>query len=186
MRGRLDIASKHEDLYLFKFILGNWITVVDILSDQDINILVKEKKLLPKDYHLKIKVHPKKGHKERELDIKGENGHDFRLILRQSILNPLDFSVILAFRPVNSNVIFRLRRYNGKSHEHTNMIEHSTFYDYHIHQATERYQQLGLREDAYAEPTDRFADFNEAISCLIEDCRFELPSGTQKSLFEGN
>ena len=58
------------------------------------------------------------------------------------------------------------------------------FYDYHIHQATERYQQMGAREDSYAEKTDRFSDFQRGFSCLIEDCGFELPSGTQGSLFE--
>jgi hypothetical protein len=51
-----------------------------------------------------------------------------------------------------------LRRHNGRSHEHTNQIEASTFYDFHIHMATERYQELGMREDAYAEATDRFGD----------------------------
>jgi hypothetical protein len=157
--------------------------MVDILSDQDIERLVKEKKSLPADYQGKIKVRPKRGHKERELDIKGEDGNDFRLILRQSLFNPLDFSVILVYRPAQSNILFRLRRYNGKSHEHTNPIEGGTFYDYHIHQATERYQQMGAREDTYAEPTNRFSEFHQAISCIIDDCGFEIPSGTQRSLF---
>jgi hypothetical protein len=29
-----------------------------------------------------------------------------------------------------------LRRCNGKSHEHTNIIESDKFYDFHIHTAT--------------------------------------------------
>ncbi len=158
--------------------------MVDIFSDQDIQRLIKEKKPLPKDYKVKIQVRPKRGHKERELDIEGENGNDFRLILRQSTINPLDFSIILIYRPPQSNILFRLRRYNGRSHEHTNTIEGNTFYDYHIHQATERYQQIGAKEDTYAEPTNRFSDFHQAISCIISDCGFEIPSGTQRSLFE--
>ena len=158
--------------------------MAEILSDQEIKDLLDENKALPPDYRAKIQVRPKRGHKERELDIKGKNGNDFRVILRQSVLNPLDFSIILAFRPAQSNIFFRLRRYNGKSHEHTNLIEGDTFYNYHIHQATERYQHMGAREDSYAEPTDRFSDFHEAVSCLIEDCGFEIPSGTQRSLFE--
>ena len=158
--------------------------MVDIFSDQDIQRLIKEKKPLPKDYKVKIQVRPKRGHKERELDIEGEDGNDFRLILRQSTINPLDFSIILIYRPPKSNILFRLRRYNGRSHEHTNTIEGNTFYDYHIHQATERYQHIGAREDTYAEPTNRFSDFHQAISCIINDCGFEIPSGTQRSLFE--
>ncbi len=146
---------------------------------------MSEKKILPTDYRNKIQGRPKRGHKEREMDLKGESGSDFRLIVRQSILNPLDFSVILAHRAPQTNILFRLRRYNGKSHEHTNIIEGETFYDYHIHQATERYQQMGAREDSYAEKTARFSDLQSAVSCLIEDCGFEIPPGTQKSLFEG-
>ncbi len=158
--------------------------MADIFSDQDIQRLIKEKKPLPKDYKVKIQVRPKRGHKERELDIEGEDGNDFRLILRQSTINPLDFSIILIYRPPQSNILFRLRRYNGRSHEHTNTIEGNTFYDYHIHQATERYQQIGAKEDTYAEPTNRFSDFHQAISCIINDCVFEIPSGIQRSLFE--
>jgi len=158
--------------------------MVDILSDQDIERLVKQEKLLPADYQGKIQIRPKRGHKERELDIKGEDGNDFCLILRQSLFNPLDFSVILAYRPPQSNILFRLRRYNGKSHEHTNLIEGGTFYDYHIHQATERYQQIGASEDTYAESTNRFSDFHKAISCMINDCAFETPFDPQRKLFE--
>ncbi len=158
--------------------------MVDILSDNDIERLVQEKKLLSSDYQTKIQVRPKRGHKERELDIKGEDGNDFRFILRQSLFNPLDFSVILVYRPPQSNILFRLRRYNGKSHEHTNPIEEGTFYAYHIHQATERYQQIGAREDTYAEPTNRFSDFHQAISCIIDDCAFETPFDPQTKLFE--
>ncbi len=158
--------------------------MADIFTDQEIGVLIGEKKPLPADYRTRILVRPKRGHKEREMDLKGESGSEFRLVLRQSISNPLDFSIILAYRPPNSNILFRLRRYNGKSHEHTNIIEGSSFYDYHIHQATERYQLMGAREDSYAEKTDRFSDFRRAVSCLIEDCGFEIPPGTQKSLFE--
>ena len=160
--------------------------MADILTDQEISGFLSEKKVLPADYRLSMQVKPKRGHKEREMDLKGESGSEFRVILRQSISNPLDFSIILAYRPPNSNILFRLRRYNGKSHEHTNIIEATSFYDYHIHQATERYQQMGAREDSYAEKTDRFSDFQRAVSCMIEDCGFEIPTGSQQSLFEEN
>ena len=87
---------------------------------------------------------------------------EFRLILRQSSFNPLDFSVILAWIPAQSTSPFRLCRYNGKSHEHTNALDSQKFYDFHVHRATERYQQLGLREDSFAEPTSRYQDFTVA------------------------
>ena len=111
-------------------------------------------------------------------------GASFRLILRQGKINPLDFSVILAVQVPRSNRIFRLRRYNGRSHEHTNHIEDTRFYDFHIHIATMRYQEIGTREDAYAEPTDRYGDFHGALRCLIADVNLDIPPGPQRSLFE--
>jgi hypothetical protein len=117
------------------------------------------------------------------LDIEGENGNEFRLILRQSVINPLDFSIILAYRPPRSNQLFRLRRYNGKSHEHTNIIEGSKFYSFYIHQATTRYQESGSNEDSYAEPTDLFSDFNQALSCMLKDCGIQVPVEPQGRLF---
>jgi hypothetical protein len=145
-----------------------------IFTDQEIAGLIQETKPLPSDYQSKIQTRPKRGHKERELDVTGLSGSEFRLVLRQSLFNPLDFSVILIYRPPNSNQLFRLRRYNGKSHEHTNSIEGDIFYDFHIHQATQRYQEIGAREDTFAEPTDQFADFQEALS--------RLPRGLKMSI----
>ena len=156
-----------------------------ILSDEDIASLTKENKTIPADYRRRIELRLKRGHKERELDVQGANGNEFRIILRQSLFNPLDFSVILTYMPPMSNQLFRLRRYNGKSHEHTNPIEGETFYGFHIHQATERYQQMGAKEDMYAEPTNRFSDFHQAISCMLRDCSFDIPSEPlQMKLFE--
>ncbi len=63
-------------------------------------------------------------------------------------------------------------------------IEGQTFYDFHIHQATEKYQEMGAREDTFAQSTDRFADFQEAIGCMIKDCGFEVPFDPQGRLFE--
>jgi len=153
-----------------------------LLSDDEIQRFIDEPKPLPPNYHPRLRLKPKRGHKEAELDFEGTDGSPFRLILRQSMGNPLDFSLILAYRVPQTNIIFRLRRYNGKSHEHTNNLEGNRFYDFHIHQATKRYQEAGLREDAYAEPTDRYADFDDALQCMLANCRFELPPNLQPSL----
>ncbi len=154
------------------------------LTDQEIDCLLREPKPLPADVWAKVRLRPKRGHKERQLDVKSAAGQEFRLILRQSNLNPLDFSVIVAFLPPQTNQVFRLRRYNGKSHEHTNTIEEQVFYDFHVHSATERYQDLGADEDAYAEPTDAYSDFRQALACAFRDCGFEVPTGGQEALFE--
>jgi hypothetical protein len=152
------------------------------LTDEEIGAFVREIKALPVDYRARTRTRPKQGHSERELDVEGTSGSSFRLILRQSLVNPLDFSVILVYSIPGTNQLFRLRRHNGKSHEHTNKLEGNTFYDFHEHYATERYQDSGFREDAYAEPTDRFADFEGAITWMIEDCGLSLPDAPQGSL----
>ena len=154
------------------------------LTDSEIAQLIREPKPLPNDYRARIQVRPKRGHRERELEVTGANGGEFVLILRQSEFNALDFSAILGYRLPKSSQIFRLRRYNGRSHQHTNAIESEEFYDFHIHEATERYQELGAREDTYARPSDRFADFLGAMRCLLDDCGFEIPQDSQTSFLE--
>ncbi|KAA0236796.1 MAG: hypothetical protein DYH07_07025 [Armatimonadetes bacterium ATM1] len=154
------------------------------MTDAEIAALIEETKTLPADYLQRLKQKTKRGHREAEVELPGTRGSVFRVIIRESSENPLDFSVILAHKPPNTNVWFRLRRYNGKSHEHTNRLEGSKFFDFHIHTATERYQDSGFREDAFAEPTARYSDVNGALECLISDCGFEIERGNQKSLFE--
>jgi hypothetical protein len=153
-----------------------------LLTEHQIAALLAEPKMLPSDYRSRVQTKPKRGHRERELDVDGAQGGKFRLILRQSGFNPLDFSVILAWLPPQSTALLRLCRYNGKSHEHTNALENRTFYDFHIHRSTERYQRSGLREDAFAEPTNRYQDFEGALRCLIQDCAFQLPPNDQTEL----
>lgn len=105
--------------------------------------------------------------------------------VRQSLLNPFDFSVILGYKVPGLNTVFRLRRYNGKSHVHTNAIENETVRGFHMHFATERYQKFGgLKEDGFAQETSRYWNLESAIDCLIEDCGFASPIG-ESPLFMG-
>jgi len=145
------------------------------VADVEIAILLIEPKPLPQNYRSLMRLRAKKGHRERDLDIRGSNGNEFRIILRQSEFNMLDFSAILAYRPQESNQLFILRRYNGRSHEHTNSIEQETFYNFHIHQATERYQELGAKEATYAQPSNNYNSLQEAIDCMFEECKFITP-----------
>ena len=152
-------------------------------SDSDIAKMVREQKRLPGNWRSLFRLLDRRGHRERQLRVTGGQGNECRLILRQSRANPLDFSAILALAPADSSQLFRLRRYNGKSHQHTNKIEGNTFCGFHIHQATERYQEYGGREDAYAELSDRYADLSSAIGCLLEDCGFVAPEGEPPAIF---
>jgi hypothetical protein len=155
------------------------------LTDAEIVALLTERKSLPVDYESRLRLRPKRGHREQELEVTGDAGGEYRLILREAVLNPLDFSIILGYRIPGTNQVFRLRRHNGRSHTHSNKLEGDTFYDFHIHIATERYQASGLREDTFASVTDRYADFDGALRTMLRDGGFEIPPKTQTSLFEG-
>ena len=153
-------------------------------TDDEIDELVGERKALPSDWRVRARMKAKRGHEEQHLDITGETETRFRVILRQGRINRLDFSIILAVLVPQSTRVFRLRRYNGRSDEHTNQIERETFYDFHIHFATERYQELGAREDAYARPTERYGTFRGALDCLFADANVGVPAKPQGELFD--
>lgn len=158
--------------------------MVQLLTDGAIRLLLREPKPLPSDYVRKLSLKPKPGHKESEIEVTGGAGSKFWLTLRQSTLQPLDFSVIVAYEPPGSYSRFNLRRYNGKSHVHRNVIEDEPpFYDFHIHEATERYQRAGWsRPEAYARQTDRYGSLQEALDCAIRDCEFRISGGHQRRL----
>jgi hypothetical protein len=154
-------------------------------TDIEIDDFIHEKKILPEEPLIKLK--PKSGHKEQQVEFESESGHSFLLILRESMFNQMDFSAILGFQIPQTNRIFRLRRYNGKSHIHSNPLEgKESFYDYHIHEATERYQENGYREEHFAMPSDRYSTLQQAVECLYADCNIlfnrERKGGIQTTL----
>lgn len=151
-------------------------------TDSEITGLMAELKALPANWQRLMRLAPKESQAERQLDLVGAEANKYRLILRRNRINHLDFSLILAVRAPNSTRLFRLRRYNGATHRHQNRIERNRIFGFHIHMATERYQTHGMREDGFAEPTDRYFDFESARLCLFEDANIQLPPGQQTSL----
>ena len=98
-------------------------------------------------------------------------------------MHHLDFSITLAVYIPQSNHNLRLRRYNGNSHEHTSSIERITFRDFRIHRATECHQNIGTQEDGYAEPTDRYNTWHDALQCMVNDSNIDALIGPQQTLF---
>ena len=159
-----------------------------LLTDVEIYALIQESKPLEVSLSQvlgslkRVKGHGE-GHKEARQDILREDGSAFTLILRQNEGDIFDFSVILGFA-VQNRKLFKLKRYNGKSHEHTNPLEDERFYDFHIHTATERYQLAASRkEEHYAELTDRYSEIHGALECMAEDCNISFPSDRQMDIF---
>jgi hypothetical protein len=132
---------------------------------------------------------------QRGLSLQLSNGHEFSLIIRASRLSPLDFSVILVYKDIDSSE-YILRRHNGThSSKHTNEYEKRQNLPnallpicFHRHLATERYQRVGLKIDGYAEQTNDYNDIISAQDAMIHDAGFILPSDSsnQLSMFEEN
>ncbi|HII30337.1 hypothetical protein COT48_03275 [Candidatus Woesearchaeota archaeon CG08_land_8_20_14_0_20_47_9] len=139
-----------------------------VVTDSQISEFIKEQKILPKNFNPVLK--PKNWQNQFEQIVQSKSGRTFKLIVRQSQVNPLDFSVI--FGVMINGKLFRLRRYNGDSHEHTNKIERNKMDGFHIHKATERYQSIGFREDAYSEKTTKYSDWRTALNAMISDNNF--------------
>ena len=130
--------------------------------------------------------------RQRALDIQGEEGHRFRIVLRQNSINMLDFSIILMFID-EDGTSYRLCRFNGRHPSlHTNKWEKqrglpgATFHNrFHIHHATERYQVAELEIDGYAEPTQKYSSFDTALEAFIGHNGFQTPDRSSNlPLFE--
>lgn len=144
------------------------------LSDKEIAALIGDPKpevslaeLLPK--------RAKRGHVEQERQVEGRSGAKFHLIVRQNVKVPTDFSVILAYAMPTVHRRFRLRRHNGASHHHSNKLEGNVVEGPHVHFATQRYQEAGFKEDAYAVATDEYTDLLGAINHMLDVACFAKP-----------
>ena len=162
-----------------------------ILTDQEIASLISEPKVVPNNWFSRL-LPKDKGHyqhREREIDVEGSNGNLFRVIVRNSNLNVMDFSIILTLREKASNVEYILIRYNGKHpSRHTNKWEKETGLPnytfgpaFHIHRATERYQESGYRIDGFAEATTKYSDFHTALNQFLIECNFKKEEEGQPS-----
>lgn len=162
------------------------------LTDKEIKNLITEPKTMgcPIDSVFKsMKDKPGREISYRQTSFKfsrtGGEG-EWLIYLRHSKENVPAFSCGLKFAPKGRNQEFTLVRYNGKNHQHTNCLENeNTFYDFHIHTATERYQQSPHDDEHYAQPTDRYADIGGAFKILLFDCKVlnDNSDNTQVSIF---
>jgi hypothetical protein len=156
------------------------------LSDIAIAALIGERKDIPDGLCPLAKLSKRNGHIRRDYEITCATGNSFVVIIRQSSHNVFDFSAILGYKVPGFTKIFLLRRYNGKSHYHSNALEDRTvkFRDFHIHTATERYQKIGRNEEHFAAITNRYTNLDGAIQCLLSDCGFRAPM-EESPLFTG-
>lgn len=163
------------------------------LTDDEITNFVAESKALPKNWTTRLRPHTKSNfqHAQRALEVQGEAENKFRIIIRTNTINRMDFSIILTIKDKDGGE-FVLRRYNGKHpSQHTNRLEkargepNSSFRNtFHIHKATQRYQEEGLPIDGYAEVTKEYASFDTALQAFVRSNGIVLPGDDEPSLFD--
>ena len=152
-------------------------------TDEEIQSLIAEEKHFRGSIDEMMNFKESDGHKRSSVEILCADGNLFVIKLRQNLNNVNDFSAILAFQERGCNKDFKIRRYNGKSHEHSNKLEGDKFYAFHIHMATQRYQDIGRKEESFAEATNRYSDLRGALKCLLKDCNVIAKLNPQTSLF---
>lgn len=144
-----------------------------MLSDSEIQALIEDVKPLSSKVlkEIQLKNKENRAYKEYDLEVKSKSDKIFRIRIRANTINILDFSVILIYVDENRKYHI-LRRYNGK-HSHKNQIEKDKIRDFHIHKATKRYPDAGFRIDGYAEVTDSYNNWKDALTKMVKDCNFK-------------
>ncbi len=142
-----------------------------IIKEHQITDFIKEVKILPKNFIPSLNLKDEYGRYSFEQEVEGVSGK-FKIIIRQSKINPLDFSVIFGIL-IGGN-LFKIKRYNGDSHTHTNKLEKNQLNGFHIHTATEKYQENGFREEGYAEATTKYCDWKTALDLMMKENNFKI------------
>lgn len=166
-----------------------------LFTDAEIDALVQEPKRLSRPVAgilrgMKTKEGREESYEQNTVEFPRNVGvGKWFIYLRKSRENAFDFSCGFGLIPaVKTRKHFMLKRYNGKSHWHANALEKTPpFYDFHIHTATERYQQSAYSNDHYAETTGLYHDFRGAFRTLLSECHVTVPDPltiSQETLFE--
>lgn len=112
----------------------------------------------------------KVGHFQYNYTVKGVNGYEFQLYVRQNQLLENDFSCGLSWL-MPSGEVLTLKRYNGPNHCHKNNIEGEKLcYKTHVHQATEKYILANKEPDGFAAVNKEFKTLKGALHCLVNNC----------------
>ena len=149
-----------------------------MLNDIEIRDLINEHKTIDattirsahKEQNFKNKQN--QSFKIWEYEFQTVNGNIFRIKIHRNKKFINSFSVIFQYVDENKK-IYNLKRYNGLHAPHINIIERNKVKGFHIHTATERYQEKNLNIEAYAEETDQYSDWKSAFVKLLYDCNIK-------------
>lgn len=137
----------------------------EVLTDAQIKMLLASSKRVENPG---VREKREAKHISRNFRVVSADGkHEFAMYTRQSTLIPENFSAGLRWRSKSGEEV-TLIRCNGSNHPHRNKLERDRFeFHCHIHEATERYLAAGLKEEAFATPTDEYQTLDGALHVLV-------------------
>ena len=135
-----------------------------IESDQDIDELIRCPKIIFKPPNKEMII--KFGCLRNDIELYKEDDEDlkFSVFIRINERFRENFSIGLRVYP-KGNPSMHLLRFNGKHGEYKDFVTESTHFEYHIHRATVETISDKL---PYAEVTDRYASYEEALKYFLE------------------
>jgi len=145
-----------------------------ILSDEEIQFLIS----CPK----KITSPPKQknilsqGHYRNGMELYSEDGeHRFTVFMRVSEAFEENFSIGLRYHPSDDPERIILLRCNGPHGEHRNSLDgrNSHYWTYHIHFAKEIIIKKGLRSESFAEETNDYSNYSDALAFFLQYCNIK-------------
>ncbi|MBR6204694.1 MAG: hypothetical protein IKQ60_06575 [Candidatus Methanomethylophilaceae archaeon] len=145
----------------------------DIITDSAVENMIEAPKLIEKAVELSDLQTSNDGRQRfGTYDLECEL-YDFKMIIRQNIDRPDNFSVILVCI-LSKRRDITILRYNGNHGSHKNRLENETIKGPHIHKLTERYQERTTHPDGYAIPTDEYRTLSEAVGIFMRDARIRV------------
>ncbi|HWQ53726.1 MAG TPA: hypothetical protein VN442_08575 [Bryobacteraceae bacterium] len=96
------------------------------------------------------------------------DGSEFHVFMRISADFPENFSIGLRFLPHDGSGVITLLRFNGPHGEFNDHFDpHHPHSEFHVHKATETAMAAGLKAEKWAERSQEFASFAEALAAFL-------------------
>ena len=139
-----------------------------MLTDEEVSKIIGAEKYIKHAIDLgSLPRSPNGRFRSKKYDLVCEE-YECRMVIRQNIDRPCNFSVILVYRDPSAGDV-TVVRYNGDHGSHRNRLEKETIKGPHIHRMTERYQLHSTHPDGYAVATDAYSDLGGAVELFLRD-----------------
>ncbi|MCH3978153.1 MAG: hypothetical protein LKJ94_04155 [Candidatus Methanomethylophilus sp.] len=141
-----------------------------VLSDEIVEKIIKCSKTIPDrifdvtDFSM-FKIDNMQ--KRRNIDLIC-NEYKLRMSIRQLVIDPMDFSVILIYTDAEGYE-YIIVRYNGDHGVHVNRRTGELIFGPHIHKISEWCQMYTHKEEGQATPTDKYVNLQEAVHVFMKD-----------------